>query len=127
MARLIFAVGVLLTIGTLLGADEPVPGPPKEIKQAEQTLSKWLATLKNQPVKDVRKALGPPTKEDSWLFEETKQPLLHYKIGDGGSLRLYVYKDRLSKWLSALICRLDGPRRLGRFTDVGTLVARTGS
>ena len=46
-------------------------------------------------MKDIRKLLGVPARETTWVFEDTMQPLLKYKVGDGGIVNLYVHKERV--------------------------------
>jgi hypothetical protein len=92
-----WAVGLLLVAGASLGADEPPEKVPTEVKQAEQSLTKWLGGFKHQTPEEVRKALGAPTMETTWLFEEKKEPLLKYRIGDSTVLSLYFRKGRVIK------------------------------
>jgi hypothetical protein len=94
MARSSFAIGVLLLAGLTLGADEPA-GAPKEVQQAEKTLTKWLGAMKGKALKDVRKSMGVPTNETTWTYEKSEQPLLKYKIGEAGMLSLYFFKEQV--------------------------------
>jgi hypothetical protein len=87
----------MLVAATSLVARGPLEKAPKEVQQAEQTLTKWLDGLKGRTAEDVRKSLGAPTKKTSWLFKEKKQPLLEYKIGDSTELSLYFYEGRVVK------------------------------
>jgi len=97
IARWSWAVSLLLVAATSLVAKEPLGKVPKEVKQAEQTLTKWLDGFRRQTPEEVRKSLGTPTKETTWLFEEKKEPLLKYKIGDTTELSLYFHKGRVVK------------------------------
>ena len=92
-----WAVGLLLVTGASLGADEPLEKVPREVKQAEQALTKWMDTFRHQTPDEVRESLGPPTKETTWLLQERKEPLLRYKIGDSTQLSLYFSKGRVVK------------------------------
>jgi hypothetical protein len=96
-ARWGWAVSLWLVAAASLVGNEPVETIPKEVKQAEQTLGKWLDGFKHQTPEEVRKALGAPTKETTWLFQETKEPLLKYRIGDSTELSLYFRKGRVIK------------------------------
>jgi hypothetical protein len=96
-ARWGWAVGLVLVAATGLVARGPAEKFPKEVKQAEQALTRWLDGLKGRTAEEVRKSLGPPTKESTWLFEEEKQPLLVYKVGDSTELSLYFHKGRVVK------------------------------
>jgi hypothetical protein len=95
--RLSWAVGLLLVVTASLVANESLEKVPKEVKQAEQTLTKWLDGFKHQTPEEVRESLGAPTKETTWLFKEKKELLLEYKIGDSTQLSLYFYKGRVVK------------------------------
>ncbi len=101
MARLILVIGILV-IGILaacnetLGADQPPPGIPKEIKQAEQAINKWVHGFETRTVADVLATLGTPTTESIWIFKDEKQPLLKFKVGDTGMLSLYIRGGRVS-------------------------------
>lgn len=91
-----WVVGVLL-VAASLGPEVVLAQVPKEVKQAEQTLIKWLDGFKDQTPEEVRKGLGAPAKETTWLFEEKKEPLLKYKIGDSTELSLYFVRGRVVK------------------------------
>ena len=92
-----WACGLLLVAGVGFGADERADKIPKEIQQAEKTLARWLDGFKDQTPEQVRKALGAPAKEITWLYEEKKEPLLKYKIGESTELSLYFFKGRVVK------------------------------
>jgi hypothetical protein len=95
MSRWSLAIIIGLVLVAPLGADDQPAGVPKDVQQAEKAIAKWLGDLKGKSVKDIRKSLGAPTKETTWPFEDTKQPLLKYKVGENGELRLYTYKERV--------------------------------
>jgi len=92
-----WAFGLLLVAGGGFDADERVDKIPKEIQQAEKTLTRWLDGFNDQTPEQVRKSLGAPVKEITWLYEEKKEPLLKYKIGDSTELSLYFAKGRVVK------------------------------
>jgi hypothetical protein len=70
---------------------------PKEVREAEQTLTKWLNGFNSQTSGEIREALGNPATETSWLFREKKEPLLKYKVGDSTTLSLYFHEGRVVK------------------------------
>src|SRR5262245_1368769 len=92
-----WVVGLLLAAVPSVNADEPPGRIPKEVKQAEQTLTKWLDGFIDQTSEGIRKSLGAPKKETTWLFEEKKELLLKYRIGDTTELSLYFHKERVVK------------------------------
>ena len=91
----ILAFGLLLVVCVGLAAEERVDKIPKEIQQAEKTLTKWMDGFRDQTPDQVRKSLGAPAKETTWLYEEKKEPLLKYKIGVSTDLSLYFAKGRV--------------------------------
>jgi hypothetical protein len=95
-ARCCWVVALLLA-ATSLVANEPLENIPKEVKQAEQTLTMWLDGFKQRTPDEVRKSLGAPTKETAWLFNEKKELLLKYKLGDTTELSLYFHNGRVVK------------------------------
>jgi hypothetical protein len=98
MARWMWAVGLLLVVGVGPGQEtKPANKWPKEVRQAEETLTRWLSDFTGQTADQVRKALGAPTKETHWLYEEKKEPLLKYKLGDSTELSLYFHQGRIVK------------------------------
>src|ERR1700674_3470350 len=95
MTRWILAVSVLFVAGVgRVTEKEPVDTFPKEVRQAEQTLTRWLNGLVGKTPDEIRKALGAPTKETHWLFEEKKELLLKYRVGDSTELALYFGPER---------------------------------
>jgi hypothetical protein len=92
-----WAVGLLLAAAASPGAERPLEKVPREVKQAEQALTKWLDGFKHQTPEEVRKSIGAPTKETTWLFREKKELLLEYRIGDSTQLSLYFHKGRVVK------------------------------
>jgi hypothetical protein len=69
----------------------------KDVREANQTLIKWLKGFKNKTADDVRKALGDPTDENVWSSGEKNELLLNYELGNSTSLSLYFYKNRVVK------------------------------
>jgi len=96
-ARWSWSVALLFVVGTSFGANDSLEKLPVEVKQAEQTLTKWVDGFKHASPEEVRQSLGAPTKETTWLFQEKKEPLLKYKIGDTTELSLYFHKGRVVK------------------------------
>jgi hypothetical protein len=106
-ARWSWVIGLLLVAVTSLVAGcekakvvtdgDPPEKVPKEVKQAEQLLTKWLDGFKNQTSEEVQKSLGAPSKESTWLFKEKKELLMKYKIGDSTELSLYFSQGRVVK------------------------------
>jgi hypothetical protein len=96
-ARWSWGIALLFVVGASLGADDPLEKLPVEVKQAEETLTKWVDGFKHDTSQEIRQTLGAPTKETTWLFEEKKEPLLKYKIGDTTVLSLYFHKGRVVK------------------------------
>lgn len=75
-------------------ADAPAAGKlGKEVAKAEQTLADFVNELKGKTAKQVRAALGPPTKETDWDFDGKKLPLWKYKVGEKSELSLYFNSD----------------------------------
>jgi hypothetical protein len=73
-------------------ADEKQPVKvPEEIQQAEKTLTKWLNGFRGQTQAEIRKALGVPSTEATWLFKEKNEPMLKYQIGKTTELSLRFY------------------------------------
>lgn len=84
------ALLLLLVAGAniLAGTDQP-DRFPKEIQQAEQSLTRWLTTFQGQTSDEVRKALGPPDKDSHWLLNDMKQPLYKYTVSKTTELSFY--------------------------------------
>jgi hypothetical protein len=98
MARWLLAFGLLLVAGVGTGEEtRPVDNLPREVRQAEQVLTRWLQGFIGQTPEQVRKALGAPTKESHWILEEKKEPCLKYKLGEGTELALYFRGGRVLK------------------------------
>lgn len=95
--RWCWAICLLIVAGISLGADERRDMIPKDIKEAEQKLTKWISGFEGQTLMDVRKTLGAPDKETSWIFEEKKELALQYKVGDSTKLSLYFHEGRVVK------------------------------
>src|SRR5262245_28930530 len=91
------ALGLLLVVSVGHAADKPSDNVPKEIKQAEQTLTTWLDGFKFKTPDEVRKSLGPPTKESTWQHKEVSDLLLKYKITESTELSLFFANGRVVK------------------------------
>jgi hypothetical protein len=74
---------------SLCAAKDPADKIPKEVRQAEQSLSRWLDSFDGMTPEQVRKSLGAPAKESSWLYEDKKVPLWKYQVGETTTLSLY--------------------------------------
>lgn len=88
-------LALFLVAGVVVGADEPADKIPPAVRQAEKALTKWVDGLKGQTVEQIRDALGPPTKEETW--GEDKELLLKYQIGKSTGLSLYFYEGHVIK------------------------------
>ncbi len=93
----ILAFGLLLVVCVGLAAEERGDKIPNEIQQAEKTLTKWVDGFTDQTLERVRKSLGAPAKETTWLNEEKKELLLKYNIGVSTDLSLYFANSRVVK------------------------------
>ena len=91
------AIGLVLIAlaGASIAEGQQTEKVPKDIQHAEKTLTKWLNGLKGKTPEEIRKALGDPSKETTWLFKAEKQMLLKYKIGDSAELSLSFYEGRV--------------------------------
>jgi hypothetical protein len=76
-------------------ADDKPAKVPEEIQQAENTLTKWINGFRGQTLAEIRKSLGDPSTETTWLFKEKKEPLLKYQIGKTTELSLRFYGGRV--------------------------------
>jgi hypothetical protein len=81
--------------GLTIADEKQTAKVPEEIQQAENTLTKWLSGFRGQTQAEIRKALGDPSTETTWLFKEKKEPLLKYKIGKTTDMSLHFYEGRV--------------------------------
>ena len=93
----ICTVGLILVgmTGLTLADEKQTAKVPEEIQQAENTLTKWLNGFRGQTQAEIRKALGDPSTESTWLFKEKKEPLLKYQIGKTTVMSLHFYGGRV--------------------------------
>lgn len=95
--RWICVTGLLLATiaGATIAQEKQVAKVPKEVQQADKVIIDWLKGLKGQTDKEIRKALGDPAEETTWLNKGNKEPLLKYKLGESTSLSLYFFDERV--------------------------------
>ena len=91
------AVGLLLVgiTGPTTADEKESAKVPQQVQQAEKALTKWLNGFKGQTQAEIRKALGAPSAESTWLFKDKKEPLLTYKIGETTNMYLSFYEGRV--------------------------------
>jgi hypothetical protein len=106
MGRWFWVAGLVLLAGASLNAkDAPADRLTKEVRQADQTVQRWLDGLHDKTLEEIRASLGTPTKEADWEFKGKKQPLLTYQIGATGKLSVYFYMGRVVKASYLLLSR----------------------
>ena len=94
---LLVATYVAPTAELLALEDQQIEKVPKDARAAERALTKWLNGFKAMTSDEVREALGDPANETVWLFEEKREPLLEYKVGNSTTLSLYFHRGRVVK------------------------------
>ena len=89
-------IGFFLVIGAgLCDQKKPADRIPREVRQAEQTISKWVNGFKGQTEQQVRQALGPPAQALTWEFKGKDEPYLKFKVGEKAELWLYFYDGKV--------------------------------
>jgi hypothetical protein len=91
------AFGVALVLAVGLRAESPIDKLPEEIRQSEQTLTKWLKGFKDQTPEQVQKALGKPTEQTTWPLDGRKELLLKYQLTEGTQVSFYFHQKKVVK------------------------------
>jgi hypothetical protein len=99
MARWIIGTIVVIVVASvgIVTAREKPENLPKEVRHAEETLTKWLKGFDGQTPEEIRKSLGKPDGETDWLFEGEKQPLYQYQVSAATELSIYFSEGRAVK------------------------------
>jgi hypothetical protein len=89
--------GLLLVAiaGLTIAEEQQVAKVPKEVQQADKLLTNWLIEFKGQTAEEIRKAIGDPAEETTWVYKEKKEPLLKYTIGESSNMSLYFFEGRV--------------------------------
>ena len=95
MARWIIGtiVVIVASVGIVTAREKP-ENLPKEVRQAEETLTKWMKGFEGQTPEEIRKSLGKPDQETDWLFRGEKQPLYRYQVSATTKLSIYFNEGR---------------------------------
>jgi len=96
MQRFVLAASVLLlSLGPVYAEERPEL--PKEIRDANEVLAKWIDGFNGKTLAQLRKTLGTPTQESTWEFKGEKLPLLEYQCMPKSKLSFYFYDGRVIK------------------------------
>jgi len=89
-------VGLFLAMGTgLCEQKKPAERIPREVVQAQQTISKWVNGFRGQTEQQVRQTLGTPAQTITWQFKGKDEPFLKFKVGEKTELWLYFFEGKV--------------------------------
>lgn len=98
MARWISAAGLLVVMAVALyGQKTQANRIPQDVRQAEQTVTRWLNGFDGQTLEQVRLSMGAPIAQSSWLYKGRKEPILEYRLSGTTKLSLYFVEGRVVK------------------------------
>jgi hypothetical protein len=95
---LVSACFALVFCGSCFQNEDQVPvSLPKEVKTAQEALTRWLNGFEHKTKDEVEKELGVTTDKATWEFRDRKELLLRYKTSEKGYLHLYFFDERVIK------------------------------